>query len=115
MPFNSFQFRLFANQWGFVINNTSPNYPVSNKLAEKYVGMIKNMIRKCSETNGEIEDFLLNFRNTPLVNIGMSSAGLLQKRMLRTKLPIKDIQAKNMNINVREKMIENQKNQKKIF
>jgi len=82
MPFNSYQFKLFAKEWGIEINNTSPNYPVSNDLAEKYVGIIKKIIKKCSETNSDIEDYLLNYRNTPLVNIGLSPVNLLQNRML---------------------------------
>lgn len=115
MPFNSYQFKLFAKDWGFEINNTSPNYPVSNGLAEKYVVIIKKMIKKCSESNSDIEDYLLNYRNTPLVNIGLSPANILQNRMLRTKLPIKDIQVKKINININEKIKENQLKQKKIF
>ncbi|KAL4134936.1 hypothetical protein QTP88_006616 [Uroleucon formosanum] len=69
MPFNSYQFRLFAKEWGMEINNSSPNYPVINGLAEKYVGIIKRIMKKCGETSGEIEDFLFNYRNTPLANI----------------------------------------------
>ncbi|KAF0765586.1 Uncharacterized protein FWK35_00006032 [Aphis craccivora] len=115
MPFNSHKFKLFAKEWGIEIINTSPNYPVSNGLAEKYVGIIKKMIKKCSETNNDIEDYLLNYRNTPLVNMGLSPANLLQSRILRTKLPIKDIQNKKISININKKMKENQLNQKKYF
>lgn len=41
MPFSSIQFREFAKEWGIQIMNRSPNYPVSNGLAEKNVGIIK--------------------------------------------------------------------------
>ncbi|KAF0687816.1 Uncharacterized protein FWK35_00037704 [Aphis craccivora] len=62
--------RSFAKEWGFQINNTSPNHPMSNGLSEKYVGLVKKMIKKCRETNDELEDYLLTYRNTPLVNVG---------------------------------------------
>ncbi|KAF0685201.1 Uncharacterized protein FWK35_00034197, partial [Aphis craccivora] len=53
--------------------------------------------------------------NTPLVNIGLSPANLLQSRILKTKLLIKDIQNKKISININEKMKENQSNQKKKY
>jgi len=43
---------------------------MSNGLSEKYVGFVKKMIKKCRETNDELEDYLLTYRNTPLVNVG---------------------------------------------
>jgi len=101
--FNSYQLRLFAKEWGIEINNSSPNYPVINLLAEKYVGIMKRIMKRC----GEIENVLLNYRNTPLVNIGLSPADLIQNRILRTKLPIKNVLVKNMDINIKEKVIEN--------
>lgn len=89
MPFNSYQFRLFAKEWGMEINNSSPNYPVINGLAEKYVGIIKRIMKKCGETSGEIEDFLFNYRNTPLANIGLSPANLIQNTILKNKITYK--------------------------
>lgn len=53
---------------------------MSNRLSEKYVGLIKRMIKKCRETNDNegLEDYLLTYRNTPLVNIGQSPANVVQ-------------------------------------
>lgn len=91
-PFNRVQFRSFAKEWGFQINNTSPNHPMSNGLSEKYVGLVIKMIKKCKETNDELEDYLLTYRNTPLVNVGQSPANLIQNRVLKTKLPMRTMQ-----------------------
>jgi len=71
MPFYSVQYRSFAKQWGFHINNTSPNHPMSNGLLEKYVGLVKKMIKKCKETNDELEDYLLTYRNTPQILVSL--------------------------------------------
>ncbi|KAF0739490.1 Uncharacterized protein FWK35_00028159 [Aphis craccivora] len=84
-PFNRVQFRSFAKEWGFQINNTSPNHPMSNGLSEKYVGLVIKMIKKCKETNDELEDYLLTYRNTPLVNVGQSPANLIQNRMIENQ------------------------------
>lgn len=43
IPFNSIQFKIFANEWGIQLNNYNPNYPLSEVLLEKYVGMKENV------------------------------------------------------------------------
>lgn len=44
VPFNSCQFNNFAREWGVQINNSSPRYPVSNGLSEKFVGIVKKNV-----------------------------------------------------------------------
>ncbi len=51
MPFGAQEFRKFANEWNFQLVTSSPRYPQSNGLAEKYVGILKMMLRKCHEDN----------------------------------------------------------------
>jgi transposase InsO family protein len=36
-PFNSAQYVMFAQEWGFEIKNSSPKYPQSNGEAERAV------------------------------------------------------------------------------
>lgn len=115
MPFNSIQFRAFAKEWGIQINNSSPNYPVSNGLVEKYVGIIQNFLKKCNDTNDEFENYLLSYRNTPLMNISKSPANLLQNRILKTKLPIKIRMDENDTKLIKQKMVKNQVTQKMYF
>jgi len=44
VPFNSCQFNLFAKEWGIQVDNSSPNYPVSNGLSERFVGIVKKNV-----------------------------------------------------------------------
>ena len=41
-------FRIFAEKWGFAHVTSSPRYPQSNGLAERSVGIVKSMWRKCA-------------------------------------------------------------------
>jgi len=45
-PCESGDFKKFAEDWNFTITLSSPNYAKSNGLAEKAVGIAKNMIKK---------------------------------------------------------------------
>ncbi len=65
MPFGAHEFRKFANEWNFQLVTSSPRYPQSNGLAEKYVGILKMMLRKCHEDNSDPNLGLLRYRNTP--------------------------------------------------
>lgn len=87
MPFNSFQFRSFSQQWDFELITSSPHYPKSNGLAEKAVGIAKNLLRKCTEEGRDLSLVLLDYRNTPVCNSNVSPAQLLMSRMLRTRIP----------------------------
>lgn len=64
-PFNSFEFSTFVKEWDMVLVTCSPNYHQSNGLAEKAVGIAKNMLKKISDERGDLSLYLLNYRNTP--------------------------------------------------
>ena len=74
-------FKVFAQTWGFDQRFSSPRYPESNGLAERCVGIFKNLIRK----SDDIYAALLAYRATPLVN-GYSPGELMFGRPLRTPL-----------------------------
>jgi hypothetical protein len=65
MPFNSNECRKFANEWDIQITTSSPHYPHSNGLAEKAVGMVKNMMKKV-RNNDSLNVALMNYNNTPI-------------------------------------------------
>lgn len=88
MPFNSLELHQFAREWNFQITTTSPYHPKSNGLAEKYVGITKNMLKKSKESKQDLELYLLNYRNTSVAGLEFSPSQLLNSRLLRTKLPI---------------------------
>ena len=44
MPFNSREFRVFAENWGLKVTISSPTYPQSNGLSEKAVQTVKRIL-----------------------------------------------------------------------
>lgn len=84
MPFGSFEFKKFAEEWKFKIITSSPRYPKSNGEAESAVKITKNLLRK----NNDLELALLSYRSTPIPGIGLSPSQLLMSRRLNTQLPI---------------------------
>jgi len=62
-PCGSREFKQFAEEWHFNIKLSSPNYPKSNGLAEKAVGIAKNMIKKSKSEDRDLNLYLLNYKN----------------------------------------------------
>lgn len=87
MPFGSFETKQFAKKYDIIIQNSSPNYPQANGMAERSVGICKNILRKC-ETEEEILKALLAYRTTPTKGLAYTPAQLMQNRNLRTDLPM---------------------------
>ena len=88
MPFNSLQFRQFASEWGIQVNTSSPRYPQSNGQAERFVGIIKCMLKKAEEDGRDPYVALLEYRTTPVSGLPYSPAQMAMSRQLRTKLPV---------------------------
>lgn len=93
MPYNSFELRQFANELNLKIITSSPHYPKSNGLAEKAVGIAKMMLRK----GNDLSLSLLNYRNTPVLELDLTPSQLLMHRGLRTKLPVLESKLLQMN------------------
>lgn len=89
-PFNCAACLLFARENGIKLTFSSPYYPKSNGLAEKFVGIAKNLLRKSQASKTDINIALLEYRNTPLSGMQYSPAQLLFNRRVRTKVPIHD-------------------------
>lgn len=86
-PFSSFLFKLFCKDYGIEYSPSSPLYAKSNGLAEKAVGICKQIIKKSQESREEITLGLMEYRNTPLKFLGFSPSQLLMSRNMRTKIP----------------------------
>lgn len=113
MPFNSFECRSFAQEWDINIVTSSPHYAQSNGLAEKAVGIVKNMMKKCIDFN-RVLVAIYNYNNTPLADIDLSPSQLLNNRRMRTKIIMKDSLLKpKINHNLGEKF--DRKQQKTKF
>ena len=84
MPYNSKEFKQFANDWGFKLTTSSPTYPQANGLSEKAVQTIKRILKKTSDPYIG----LLEYRNTPVTGMTYSPSQLLMSRATRTKIPV---------------------------
>lgn len=85
--YDSEQFKEFSNQWQFQHRLSSPHFPRSNGLAERYVQEAKNLLKKCLDENSDVQLALLHHRNTPRENLG-SPVQRLMGRRTKTLLPI---------------------------
>lgn len=82
------EFANFSKQWSFDHVTSSPHFPRSNGLSERFVQTAKTILKKCSEDDSDIQLALLLSRNTPRDNELASSSHRLMGRRLRTPLPI---------------------------
>jgi len=87
------KFRKFAYNWGIQHKTSSPHYPRSNGLAERYVGIVKTLLAKASANKTDPYLALLNYLDTTIID-GKSPSQLLNGRKLRTNLPVQPEQLK---------------------
>jgi transposase InsO family protein len=81
------QFRKFEAEYQFEHITSSPRYPQSNGMAERGVGIVKNILNKVKESNGDPYLAMLAYRMAPR-EMGKSPAELLMNRRLRGLLPV---------------------------
>ena len=67
---------------------SSPHYPQSNGLAEKYVQIVKNMFQKAQEEGKDLYQGLMVYHNTPLSSTLQSPMQILTSRAARSSLPL---------------------------
>ena len=65
---------------------SSPHYPQSNRLAEMFVQIVKNLFHKAREEGTDIFKVLMMYRNTPLSSNLQSPMQILQSRTVRSQL-----------------------------
>ena len=88
MPFNSQVMQKFASEWCFTIVTSSPRYPKSNGMAERYVQTMKGFLKKCEEDGEDVYRSLLRYRESPVTGCLLSPAEMLFNRSIRSDLPI---------------------------
>lgn len=86
--FSSNEFKRFSDDWKFNHQTSSPRYPKSNGLAERFVQTAKTMLRRCEMDDTEVHLALLNYRNTQRNGIIGSPNQRLMSRTTRSVLPI---------------------------
>ena len=77
---------------------SSPHYPQSNGLAEKYVQLVKNLFYKAKEEGKDLFKCLMVYHNTPLSNILWLLMQILARRSARSDLPISNEARKQLGI-----------------
>lgn len=87
MPMGSYESKQFAKRHDIKIITSSPNFPQSNGMAERAVGICKNILKK-SDDEEQIYRSLLAYRTTPTKDLLYSPAQLMQNRNLRNELPM---------------------------
>ncbi|XP_063381271.1 uncharacterized protein K02A2.6-like [Cydia fagiglandana] len=89
-PFTSNEFDNFIKNERIEHVFTPPYHPASNGAAENAVKTLKRVIKKALTESKDVDmalhTFLKHYRNTNHASTGESSAAVLQKRHLRTKL-----------------------------
>ncbi len=84
--YSSSDFADFANCYGFKHVTSSPTYAQSNGMAERAVQTLKNILKKAAQAGEDPYIAVLEWRNTPIENIGTPTQ-LLMGRRTKTPLP----------------------------
>jgi hypothetical protein len=85
--FVSEEFKKFSRDYGFDHETSSPRHPQSNGKAERAVGVCKSMMEKSLIAKSDFYVALLDFRNTPQVDIGLSPSQRMFGRKTRSIIP----------------------------
>ncbi|CAH8629063.1 unnamed protein product [Dicrocoelium dendriticum] len=85
--FSSMAFQVFATKWEFAHRQTSPYHSQSNGKAESAVKQAKRLLAKARDTREDPYLMLLESRNTPSTDIGLSPVQRLYSRRTRTVMP----------------------------
>ncbi|XP_046592854.1 uncharacterized protein K02A2.6-like [Neodiprion lecontei] len=110
--FSSHKFKEFAKAWGFEHTTSSPTYPRSNGLVERFVQTVKKMVKKAKEDRKDPYLALLELRNKRISNCIESPNRLMFNRNVRGVLPDFLEHRRPENEPIRAKLVEKQTSQK---
>lgn len=85
--FTSMEFRKFTEGWGISHITSSPNHQRANGKAESAVKVAKHLMMKCERAGSDQYIALMEQRNTPRQDTGMSPNEMMFGRQTRTLLP----------------------------
>ena len=97
--YTSKEFQIIMQSMSVNHLTSSPHYPQSNALAEKFVGIVKNLFHKAKEEGQSSYTALMVYRNTPLNGTLQSPTQILQGRQAHTDLPLSHAAKVQMGIN----------------
>ena len=110
--FDCEHFRKFDKEWCFDHVTSSPTFPQSNGLAERMVQTVKNIIKKCTDSDSDIDMALLVLRSTPIDNKLQSPSELLCSRKFQCNLPVKITNELPEKDKIKTRLIDRQQTQK---
>ncbi|XP_045206992.1 uncharacterized protein K02A2.6-like [Mercenaria mercenaria] len=106
-PFHGHLFSEFARKMGFKHRRVTPLHPQANGVAERMMASLSKAIRTAHVSGGnyrtEINEFLMNYRNTSHPSTNVSPAELMFGRKLKTKLPQFSVRQKDHRIRLRDR------------
>ena len=87
------RFKMFLEDWGVKHRLSSAFYPQSNGRAENGVKVAKRIVYDNTSRDGSLDNdkaarAILQYRNTPMKDIGLSPAQMLLHRQLRDHIPV---------------------------
>ncbi|XP_060074979.1 uncharacterized protein K02A2.6-like [Ylistrum balloti] len=85
--FTSKEFQLFTDLWGISHVTSSPQHQRANGKAESTVKVIKHIMLKCERNKEDQCEALMEQRNVPRQDTGLSPSEMLFGRKTRTLLP----------------------------
>ena len=97
--YTSREFQMLMQSMSVNHITSPPHYPQNNGLAEKFVGIIKNLFHKAKEEGQSPYTALMVYRNTPLNGTLQSPMQILQGRQACTDLPLSHAAKVKMGIN----------------
>jgi hypothetical protein len=81
------EFKNWAKERDIIVNNSAPNKPTSNRLAERAVGIVKHMLLKHHLSYEAFMHALMEFRLTPRTD-SYSPSQVFYGRRMKTDAPI---------------------------
>ena len=99
-PFTSVMIAYHVNHF-----TSSPHYPQPNKLAAKYVQIVKSLFYKAKEEGKDLFKCLMIYHNIPLSGSLQALMQILQSRRARSDLPMSN--ASRQQLGLQSKMIRN--------
>lgn len=85
--YTSSQFRDMTHKWGIRHTMSSPDHHRSNGKAEAAVKTVKHLMHKCLQDNNNPYEALLELRNTPRQDTGLSPTQMMFGRFTRSRIP----------------------------
>ena len=94
----------------YVVNHitSSPHYPQSNGLVEKFILIVKNLFHKVTDEGADIDKYLMIYCNTPLASTCKSPMQILQQRSARWQLPMSNAARRRLGIVAEQQPSKNQ-------